>query len=47
LADNGFDVGEAPRKGMQWSDIAVANRPQRHEAEIDQFVDKGEIVAHL
>ena len=25
LADDGFDVGEAPRKGMQWSNVAVAN----------------------
>jgi len=44
LTDNGFDIGQAARQRMQRDDVAVANRGEPYEAEIDQIAGNGEVV---
>jgi hypothetical protein len=44
LTDDRLDIGDAAHHRMQWDNIAVADRRQRDEAEIDQIAGDGEIV---
>jgi len=38
LPDDPFEIAQAAGKGMDWHNIAIAGRGQRHEAEIDQML---------
>ena len=37
LPDDPFEIAQAAGNGMDWHNIAIAGRGQRHEAEIDQI----------
>ena len=44
MTDDGLDIGEPPREWMYGDNVAIANRGQGHEAEIDQVANDGKII---
>src|SRR6202007_2020688 len=43
LADDGLDIGETARIGMQWRNVAIAGGRQGYEAEVDEITGNGEV----